>query len=141
VLAQTDADRIHPEWQAREGDPLVLHPAAPPLTIVEVADGRHLVAHGPADETARAAGRPWAAASWLLMAEPLGAERTRMVSRYRCACSDDMRTRLTMGPALLEPIGSTMDRRMLLGVAARVRETRDRAPRRLRFPRARAARS
>ena len=75
------------------------------------------------------------------MAEPLGAERTRMVSRYRCACSDDMRTRLTMGPALLERIGSTMDRRMLLGVAARVRETRDRAPRRLRFPRARAARS
>ena len=66
-----DAERIHPEWQARPGDRLVLHPEAPPLTIAEVAEGRHLVAHGPADPAARAAGRPWAAASWLLAAEPL----------------------------------------------------------------------
>jgi hypothetical protein len=114
-----DATRIHPEWQARVGDRLVLHPSAPALTLVEVAEGRHMVAHGPADEDARAAGRPWAAASWLLAAEPLGPARTRIVSRYRCATSEDRRTRLTMGPAILEPIGFAMDRRMLIGLARR----------------------
>lgn len=84
-----DAERVHPEWRARPGDPLVLHPKTPALTIVEVA------------------------------AEPLGPGRTRIVSRYRCACSDDLRTRLAMGPALLEPIGFAMDRRMLQGIARR----------------------
>ncbi|MGE4176192.1 MAG: hypothetical protein AB7G65_10085 [Thermoleophilia bacterium] len=116
-----DAERIHPEWQARPGDHLVLHPQAPPLTVVEVDEGRHLVAHGPPDAAARAAGRPWAAASWLIAAEPLSRNRTRIVSRYRCACSDDLRTRLAMGPALVEPVGSAMDRRMLRGVARRAR--------------------
>jgi hypothetical protein len=113
-----DAERIHPEWQARPGDPLVLHPRAPALTVVR-ADGRDLLAHGPPDEAARAAGRPWAAASWRIAAEPLGGGRTRVVSRYRCACSDDLATRLAMGPALLEPIADAMDRRMLLGLARR----------------------
>ncbi|HTI34073.1 MAG TPA: hypothetical protein VL422_10390, partial [Miltoncostaea sp.] len=114
-----DADRVHPEWQARPGDPLVLHPRAPALTVVEVAEGRHLLAHGPADEDARAAGRPWAAASWLLLVEPLGGRRSRIVSRYRCACSEDLGTRLAMGPALLEPVSYAMDTRMLRGIAAR----------------------
>jgi len=118
-----DADRIHPEWQARPGDRLVLHPKAPALTIRVAGDGR-LLAHGPADAAARAAGRPWAEASWLIAAEPLGPGRTRVVSRYRCACSADLRTRLAMGPALLEPIGGTMDRRMLRGIARRVRAAR-----------------
>lgn len=112
-----DAERIHPEWQARPGDRLVLHPKGPPLTVAEVVEGRHLVGHGPADEAARAEGLPWAAVSWLLAAEPLAHDRTRVVSRYRCAYSDDRRTRLTMGPALLEPIGSVMDRGMLRGIA------------------------
>lgn len=116
-----DAERIHPEWQARPGDRLVLHPQAPPLTIAEVVEGHHLLAHGPPDAAARAAGRPWAAASWLIAAEPLPRGRTRVVSRYRCACSGDLRTRLAMGPALVEPVGSTMDRRMLHGIARRAR--------------------
>jgi hypothetical protein len=29
-----DAERIHPEWQARAGDHLVLHPSGPPFEIV-----------------------------------------------------------------------------------------------------------
>jgi hypothetical protein len=119
-----DAERVHPEWQARPGDRLVLHPDAPALTVAEVAEGRHLVAHGPADEADRAAGRPWAAASWLLAVEPQGSHRTRIVSRYRCACSDDLRTRLAMGPALVGPVGCAMDRRMLRGIARRVRDAR-----------------
>ena len=114
-----DAERIHPEWQARAGDRLVLHPSGPPFEIVDVEPGHHLLAFGPPDEEARAAGRPWAAASWLLLTEALDMGRTRLVSRYRSAGSDDLRTRLTMGPALMEPIGFAMDRRMLKGVRRR----------------------
>jgi hypothetical protein len=116
-----DADRVHPEWQARPGDRLVLHPKAPALDVVDVAPGRHLLAHGPADEAARAAGRPWAAATWLLAVEAAGDRRSRVISRYRCACSDDLGTRLALGPALLEPISYAMDRRMLRGIARRAR--------------------
>jgi hypothetical protein len=118
-----DAERIHPEWQARVGDRLILHPSAPSMTVVGAEPGRHLILHAAPDEPARAGGRPWGAATWLLQTEPLGPGRTRLVSRYRWAGSDDARTRLTMGPALLEPIGFAMDRRMLRGI-------RDRAERR-----------
>lgn len=115
-----DAGRIHPGWEAREGDGLVLHPRMPPLRIVSVERGRHMVAHAPADADARAMGKPWAEASWLFLVEPLGPSRCRVVSRYRCAGSDDLRTRLSFGPTLLEPIGFAMDRRMLRGIRDRV---------------------
>jgi hypothetical protein len=114
-----NADRIHPEWQARAGDGLLLHPRAPAIPIVEVVPGRHLVAHAPADEDARAAGRPWTAVSWLIAVEPLHGGRSRAISRYRCAHSGDLRTRLGFGPGLLEPIGFAMDRRMLIGIRDR----------------------
>ena len=118
-----DAERIHPEWQARAGDRLVLHPSGPPFEIVEAEPGRHLLVFGAPDEEARAAGRPWAAASWLLLTQALDPERTRLVSRYRSAGSDDLRTRLAMGPALMEPIGFAMDRRMLRGIRRRAEGT------------------
>ena len=114
-----NADEIHPEWQVREGDGLVLHPKQAPLPVVSVEPGRHLVAQGPPDEAARSAGRPWLAVSWLFLVEPLGARRSRVVSRYRCSSSDDLRTRALFGPALIEPIGFAMDRRMLRGIRER----------------------
>jgi hypothetical protein len=58
-------------------------------------------------------------ATWLFMVVPLGPRRCRVVSRYRCALSDDLVTRLSFGPALVEPIGFAMDRRMLLGIRRR----------------------
>ncbi len=115
-----NAERIHPEWQLREGDALRLHPRMPPLAIVDVEEGRHFVAYGAPDEAARAAGKPWAAVSWLFAIEPLGPMSCRVISRYRCATSDDVATRLSLGPTLLEPIGFAMDRRMLLGIKERV---------------------
>lgn len=118
-----DADRIHPEWEAREGGDLVLHPRMPPLRITSVEHGRHVVAHAPADRAARAAGRPWSEGSWLFSVEPLGPRRCRVISRYRCATSGDLRTRLSFGTALLEPIGFAMDRRMLLGIRRRATAT------------------
>ena len=123
--ALRDAERVHPEWELHEGDGLSLHPSAPPLQVVSVEPGHHLVAHAPPDEEARRGGRPWSASSWLLLVEEISPRRSRVVSRCRFANSDDLKSRLAFGPALVEPIGSTMDRRMLLGI----RGPAERAPR------------
>jgi hypothetical protein len=114
-----NAETIHEEWAVREGEALVLHPKVPPLRIVSVAPGRSFVAYAAPDEGARAAGKPWVAATWLFAVEPLGAGRSRFISRYRADCSDDLSTRLAFGPAFVEPVGFVMDRQMLLGVKAR----------------------
>lgn len=114
-----NAESVNPEWEMKVGDDLVMHPKAPSLKIVEVHKGRFLLAHGAADEAARAAGEPWAAASWLFFVEPLGERRCRFISRHRAASSDDLMSRLAFGRALVEPIGFAMDRRMLLGVKER----------------------
>jgi hypothetical protein len=115
-----NAETIHAEWAMREGDAVRLHPKMPPLKIACFEPGRLFVAHAPADPRARATGKPWAEVSWLFLVEPLGSRRSRLVSRYRCATSDDIATRLSLGPMLIEPIGFAMDRRMLLGVKSRV---------------------
>jgi hypothetical protein len=114
-----NAEAIHPEWALREGDGLVLHPRVPPLRIASVVSGRHLVAHGAPDREARAAGRPWVEVSWAFLVEPLGPRRSRVVSRYRCASSADLLTRIRFGATLVEPVGFAMDRRMLLGIRER----------------------
>jgi hypothetical protein len=114
-----NADSIHPAWQVREGDALLLHPKAPALPIVSFVPGRHFVAHAPADANARANGKPWVEATWLFFVETLGPNRCRFVSRYRMNGSDDLTTRLSFGPTVVEPVGFAMDRRMLLGVKER----------------------
>jgi len=114
-----NAETIHPEWAVREGDDLRLHPKQPPLRVVSVVPGRYFVAHGAPDGPARAANRRWFAVSWLFLVEPLDRRRSRVISRFRSAYSDDLATRLAYGPALLEPVGFAMDRRMLLGIKER----------------------
>jgi hypothetical protein len=123
-----NAESIHSEWAISEGDALVLHPKMPPLAVVALERGRFFVVHAPADAAARAAGKSWAEASWLFLVEPIGEGRCRLLSRYRCATSDDLATRLAYGPTVLEPIGFAMDRRMLLGVKARVEARRQKRP-------------
>ena len=114
-----NAETVHRDWEARPGGELRLHPKMPPLSIVAMERGRYFVALAPVDESARAEGRPWAAASWLFFVEPLGPARCRVVSRYRVQCSEHLVSRLSYGAMLLEPIGFAMDRRMLLGIRAR----------------------
>jgi hypothetical protein len=115
-----NAEAIHAEWAHKAGDSLVLHPKIPPLRVVSVAPGESLVAFAAPDEAARGEGRPWASASWAFVVEPLGVGGCRVLSRFRSACSSDFATRLMQGPALLEPVGFAMDRRMLLGIRDRV---------------------
>jgi hypothetical protein len=119
-----NAEVVHPEWEVREGGMLSLHPKAAPLRIVSVAPGRSFVAYAPADEHARARGGRWAEASWAFVVEPLAERRCRLLSRYRCACSDDIASRIQFGPAILEPIGFAMDRRMLMGIRQRAEQRR-----------------
>jgi hypothetical protein len=47
-----------------------------------------------------------------------------VISRYRCATSDDLATRLQFGPTLIEPVGFAMDRRMLRGIKDRAEQAR-----------------
>ena len=120
-----NAETVHQEWDLREGEALVIHPNVPPLRVVAVDRGRYFVAHAPADARALADGKPWVAASWLFLVEPLGPTRSRFISRYRASCSSDLATRLSFGPAVVEPIGFEIDRRMLLGVKQRAEAWRE----------------
>lgn len=117
-----NAERVHPEWQLSEGGQLRLHPKMPALQIIKLVPGRFLLAYAAPDEQLRAAGKPWAAVTWLFFLEPRGPQHCRLISRYRCATSDDLVSRLTLGPTLIEPIGFAMDRKMLLGIKERAEQ-------------------
>jgi len=121
-----NAEAAHPEWEVKVGESLVLHPGpdSPRLLITAVEPGRYFVAHAPADTAGRARGKAWFSGSWLFFIERLAEGRCRFISRFRAAMSDDLATGVTFGPALLEPVGFAMDRRMLLGV----KERAERAP-------------
>ena len=111
---------VHPEWEVQDGDRLVLHPDMPAMPIVALEPGRYFVAHDSTEEKAGAASRSWVSVSWLFLVEPLPEDRSRFISRFRSACSDDVATRLAYGPYITESVGFVMDRRMLLGVKERV---------------------
>ena len=117
-----NAERIHPEWQAKKGDSFRLHPKMPALQIAELIPGQALLAYGAPDVQAQAAGKPWVAVTWLFFIESLGAARSRLISRYRCATSDDLASQLSLGQTFIEPIGFAMDRRMLLGIKERAEQ-------------------
>lgn len=123
-----NADAIHAEWQCvKVGEPFRMHPDVPPLTVLAVEPGRHILvgsvgageaAGGPAADRRAPTDAPLRV-TWLFLLEPLDAHRCRFVSRYRVVYGDAMRERVVYGPTLLEPIGFEMDRRMLLGVKER----------------------
>jgi hypothetical protein len=117
--ALRNAETVHPEWAVKAGDGLLLHPEMPPLPIVHVEPGRCFVAHAAPEPGTDLSRDHWAHVSWLFLVEPLGPDRCRVISRYRCATSDDLAARLQFGPTLLEPIGFAMDRRMLQGIRRR----------------------
>jgi hypothetical protein len=60
------------------------------------------------------------AATWAFFVEPLAPSRCRLVSRFRVDCPDDLGGAIQYDPALVEPIGFVMDRRMLRGIKERV---------------------
>ncbi len=120
-----NADCVREEWQIKPNDSLLLHPEVPPLRVERCEDGHYFVAFAPVDEHARSKNKPWCSVSWLFFVEPLGAQRCRLISRYRANHSRYLAARLGFGPTLLEPISFVMDRGMLLGVR-RARRARPR---------------
>lgn len=115
-----NAESVHPELALHEGDGVSLHPDMPPIPVVALRRGRHLLLFAQADKAARSSGASWVEVSWLFFLEPLDdGRRCRLVSRYRCNCSDDLTTRLQYGATLMEPVGFAMDRRFLMGVKER----------------------
>ncbi|HEY3017113.1 MAG TPA: hypothetical protein VGJ41_18500, partial [Nocardioides sp.] len=62
-----NTDAVHPEWAARTGGELVLHPKVPPLRIADVEPGRYFVAYADPSLDALAQGEAWTAVSWLLL--------------------------------------------------------------------------
>lgn len=110
-----NADRVRPEWRARVGDELKLHPKLPGLRITEVVDGRYVLAVGEAGPNSDDA-----AASWLFLVEPLSPTRCRFISRFRIGHTpDEHRARRRIESYVTESVGFVMDRRMLLGVKER----------------------
>jgi hypothetical protein len=110
-----NADRIHAEWRMRVGDTLSLHPKLPPLPIVEVEEGRWLVARGGVRDDPDGV-----VTTWLFYVEPVTPTRCRFISRFRMGyAATSKRARRRYGPYLTEAIGFVMDRRMLLGVKDR----------------------
>jgi len=121
-----NAASVHPEWQTTKvGDVLRIHPDAPPLVITVCEKDRALVAAAGVDPatgtiTKEALRKPGTVAvSWSFLLEPAPDGTTVLKSRYRCACSDDLATRLQYGPAIVEPVGFAMDRKMLRGIKQR----------------------
>ncbi len=114
-LQLVDFDRVEPTNVTTQG---YLAADVGRLKVEAVSPGRWFLAHAGPDDAARASGK-WIETTWLFLVEPLGESRCRFLSRYRCASSDDLVTRLSFGPTVVEPIGFAMDRRMLLGVKER----------------------
>lgn len=114
----------------RLGDDFRLHPEMPAMKVTQLHEGQFLVVSGRLD---LASGEGLAAdaelppdafaVSWAFVVEPLGDDACRVVSRFRTSYPDTLANRLTYGPAVLEPIGFVMDRRMLLGIKARAEGT------------------
>jgi hypothetical protein len=121
-----NANRVHAQWQSpRPGDPLRLHPKAPPLTVAVVEPERVLIAHAGMDaRTGRAPERGerssgQVSVSWAFLLQPRTGGGTRVISRFRSASSDDLATRILYGSYFTESVGFVMDRGMLRGVKQR----------------------
>ncbi len=110
----TNAETIHPEWVVREGDGLKLRPNLPPLPVVVVEPGRYFVAYAPPGDRKE----PGSKRAGFSSSKSFG-ERSRFVSRFRSASSDNLATRLSYGPYITESVGFVIDRQMLLGVKER----------------------
>ncbi len=119
-----NAETVHDDWAVEQGDALLLHPKMPPLAVEIVVPGSHFVAHAAPEAGTDLDHDRWADVSWLFLVEALGPQRSRVISRYRCATSDDLATRLQLGPAFVEPIGFAMDRQMLCGIKQRAEQER-----------------
>lgn len=115
-----NADAILPEHQRpAPGEPIRLHPKAPPIPVYEVVPGRTLLLHGPAT-------RPDAdpAVTWVFHLEDRVDGGTRLLVRYRITWPATPGLALAFGPWPTGAVHHVMERRMLLGIRERVERRR-----------------
>jgi hypothetical protein len=102
-----NADRIVPEWQSlKVGDPVWLHPKAPPLAVTRLDPGRAIVL----------------SSSWAFVLEPIDEHRTRLIVRGQGDYEPDMGDRVLnffCWRVVYEPLHFVMERKMLLGIKER----------------------
>ena len=117
-----NAEAIHPDWEVRKGG----HSRCtrrrlrcPSCPSRRGAPSWHMLRPIRVRAPGASAGRRRAGHS---SSSRLASIAVALLSRYRCACSDDVARHLQFGPTLLEPIGFAMDRRMLMGVKERVEQ-------------------
>jgi hypothetical protein len=114
-----NSSRILDEHQSiRPGDPIRLAAEMPPMRATVVDQPTALVLFGTPGAAEDGTDGPSLSSSWalLLLEQPDGT--TRLLSRTRYDCADDLRSRLLGGPLLLEPISSVMERKMLRVIKA-----------------------
>ncbi len=119
---------IEPAWQELAvGDPIRLHPKAPPLRVVQCSAPTDLVLAGvpdPPRSEEHGNGRrdpervaPRADVRWSFHLRPAGASSTRLIERHRVRRPTSPAERLSFGPYLLDPVSFVMSRHLLRNVA------------------------
>ncbi|MBN2386885.1 MAG: SRPBCC family protein [Anaerolineales bacterium] len=106
--------QILPAFQTLQvGDGIRLHPQSPPLTVRLIEPGRYFVLHGDARlDGAGPAPDDFVSMTWGFYLEPTEDEATRFLTRGRYDYS--RKNRWLYGPAIVEPIGFIMERKMML---------------------------
>ncbi len=111
----TNATEILPEHQyPAVGDPIHLHPTAPPLRIEVVDPPKALVLVGsPVDVGAE---ESWGMSTWQFVVERDSGGGSRFLTRGRYDHSADWKSRLAFGRFPIEVISFVMSRKMMLEI-------------------------
>ncbi|GIK28661.1 MAG: hypothetical protein J5J04_15105 [Anaerolineae bacterium] len=117
----TNADEIIPELQTLAvGDEIRMHPsdAMPVFRVLQVTPPTTLLLANRPDHDAKTDSA--LGVTWLFQLEPSGPASTRLITRWRMFyTADSMRSRLAVGPVLIEPIDFVMETKMLQGIKER----------------------
>ena len=119
-----NADRIIPEFQHLSvGDSVRLHPKMSGLPVAILEPRRALVLHatinmatGSTVELGDKMPAKYLNVSWMWFLEEINEKTTRLSTRWRYDYNPSFVNRLAYGPLFVEPIGSVMDRKMLLSI-------------------------
>ena len=106
-----NADQIVPEWQSlKVGDPVRLHPKAPPLSVTHLEPERALILAG----------------GWGFLLRAIDPHTTRLIARGWGDAIPDLDNPLLhflYWRVFFEPVHFLMERRMLLGIRHRAEKT------------------
>jgi hypothetical protein len=123
-----NVDRVVPELQSLAvGDPISLHPKAPPMTVAEIQPNRAIVLKGgPELQPGMAKDRSWyqlhtyQGYTWAFTLEPQPDGQTRFLARIRVAWNQGFLGHFFRSRCFLEPAHTIMQTKMNQGLKERV---------------------